>query len=97
MSRLSAIALSVTAALVVVACADNILKERPAMKAASKTTVPSFSVSGALAKRQSTTCAAYRRQLLQIQTAKRQLGALTRDQYQARELTLNALIADVCE
>jgi hypothetical protein len=98
MSRLSAIALALATALMVAACADNILKERPAAKATSTATPPSFSVSGAAAKRQSTVCAAYRRQLKQIQNAQVFHGLeAQKEQLKARELSLNAVIADACE
>ena len=40
MTRASAVALALTALLVVTACADNILKERPANSAASEPPLP---------------------------------------------------------
>ena len=65
MTRASAVALALTALLVVTACADNILKERPANSAAKRTAAaaPKFAVT---TKGQSSVCAAYRRQLAQV-------------------------------
>jgi hypothetical protein len=96
MSRLSVAALVVVASVAVVACADNILKERPSAKAVrTASEKASFSVAGS-AKGQSSVCAAYRRQLrvVQLRQATRKDQA---DQLKARELSLNAIIADACE
>jgi hypothetical protein len=99
MIRVSAVAFVVVAAFVTVACADNILKERPSTKAARATAAakPAFSAAGA-AKGQSSVCAAYRRQLRVAElrratTSDKGLAA----QLQAKELSLNAIIADACE
>jgi hypothetical protein len=98
MTRVSAVALVVVASIITVACADNILKERPLAKvtktAAAK---PAFSAAGS-AKGQSSVCGAYRRQLRVTQlrrstTADQALAS----QLKARELSLNAIIADACE
>jgi hypothetical protein len=96
MSRLSVAALVVVASVAVVACADNILKERPSAKAVRATTAkPAFAAMGK-AKGESSVCAAYRRQLrvVQLRQATRKDQA---DQLKARELSLNAIIADACE
>jgi hypothetical protein len=99
MTRASAVALALTTLLAVTACADNILKERP-VNAAKRTTAiaPKFSVT---TKGQSSVCQAYRRQLAQV---KREEGmaavnshAYNLDNLKAKELSLNAVIADACE
>lgn len=85
------------AALAVGGCADNILKERPAtrtVKTAAANKV-AFSVNS---RGQSTVCGSYRRQLAQVKRA--QLvpsSAQHRDELKAKELSLNAVIADACE
>jgi hypothetical protein len=100
MTRASAVALALTAVLVVTACADNILKERPVNSAAKRTaaSAPKFAVT---TKGQSSVCAAYRRQLAQV---KRDQGmallnphAWSMQDLKAKELSLNAVIADACE
>lgn len=100
MTRASAVALALTAVLAVTACADNILKERPVNNVAKRAAVPGpkFSVA---TKGQSSVCAAYRRQLAQV---KREQGfaalnphASNLQDLKARELTLNAVMADACE
>jgi hypothetical protein len=100
MTRASAVALALTAVLVVTACADNILKERPVNSAAKRTVAPApkFAVT---TKGQSSVCAAYRRQLAQV---KREQGmaalnphAWSMQDLKAKELSLNAVIADACE
>lgn len=99
MTRASAVALALTAVLVVTACADNILKERPVNSVKRvAATAPKFSVA---TKGQSSVCAAYRRQLAAV---KRQetLAALNSHAFnlqdlKAKELSLNAVIADACE
>ena len=95
MSRLSIAALVLVASVAVVACADNILKERPTAKAV-RTASPkaAFAVTGS-AKGQSSVCAAYRRQLRVVQLRRAALGQS--DELKARELSLNAIIADACE
>ena len=96
MSRLSVAMVALVCSVAVVACADNILKERPSAKAVRTSgTRASFSAQGS-AKGQSSTCAAYRRQLrvVQLRQATRKDQA---DQLKARELSLNAIIADACE
>jgi hypothetical protein len=80
----------------VVACADNILKERPSAKAVRASgTRASFSAQGS-AKGQSSVCVAYRRQLRVVQL-RRATQPEQGDQLKARELSLNAIIADACE
>ena len=99
MTRASVVALALTATLAVTACADNILKERPVNNAAKPTaTAPRFAVT---TKGQSSVCAAYRRQLAQV---KREQGlaainphAHNAQDLKAKELSLNAVIADACE
>jgi hypothetical protein len=101
MTRTSAVALALAlaAALAVTACADNILKERPVNSAKLvAASAPKFSVA---TKGQSSVCAAYRRQLAAV---KRQevLAALNSHAFnlqdlKAKELSLNAVIADACE
>lgn len=100
MTRASAVALALTAVLVVTACADNILKERPTNSAAKRAAVPApkFAVT---TKGQSSVCAAYRRQLAQVK--RDQVMALlnphgwSMQDLKAKELSLNAVIADACE
>jgi len=99
MSRLTVAMVAVVCSVAVVACADNILKERPTAKAV-RTASPkaAFAVTGS-AKGQSSVCAAYRRQLrvVQLRQAATQVGKSNADQLKARELSLNAIIADSCE
>jgi len=97
MSRLSVVALVVTS-VVLVACADNILKERPSTKAVRSTAAkPAFAAMGS-AKGESSVCAAYRRQLRVVQLRQQmRSGKEQADQLKARELSLNAIIADACE
>ena len=67
MSRLSVAALVLVASVAVVACADNILKERPTTKAVrTASPKPAFAATGS-AKGESSVCAAYRRQLRVVQ------------------------------
>jgi hypothetical protein len=96
MSRLSIAALVLVASVAVVACADNILKERPTAKAV-RTASPkaAFAVTGS-AKGQSSVCAAYRRQLRVVELRRAALKDQS-DELKARELSLNAIIADACE
>jgi hypothetical protein len=98
MVRISAATVLVLASLATAACADNLLKERPAAKAVkSSTQKAAFSVQGS-AKGESSVCASYRRQLrvlqLRIATAP---NKGTADQLKAKQLSLNAVIADACE
>jgi hypothetical protein len=96
MSRLSVAVLALVCSVAVVACADNILKERPSAKAVRAAgTRASFAAQGS-AKGQSSTCAAYRRQLRVVQL-RRQTQPEQAEQLKARELSLNAIIADACE
>ena len=98
MTRASVVALAITT-MVVAACADNILKERPVNSAKRvAVTAPKFSVT---TKGQSSVCAAYRRQLAQV---KRQESLVALNPHsgnaqdlKAKELSLNAVIADACE
>jgi len=99
MIRVSTVALVAVAAVVTVACADNILKERPSAKATRTAAAvrPAFSAAGS-AKGQSSVCAAYHRQLRVAElrrttTSDQALAA----QLKAKELSLNAIIADACE
>ena len=98
MSRLTAVVVLIVALVASAACADNLLKERPTSKAARSTSVrPTFSAQGS-AKGESSVCAAYRRQLRVVQL--RQVtkpGKAVADQLKAKELSLNAIIADACE
>jgi len=96
MSRLSIAALVLVASIAVVACADNILKERPTAKAV-RTASPkaAFAVTES-AKGQSSVCAAYRRQLRVVELRRAALKGQS-DELKARELSLNAIIADACE
>jgi hypothetical protein len=95
MSRLSVVALVVVASVAVVACADNILKERPARAVRSTPTKVAFKVAGS-AKGESSVCGAYRRQLRVVQL-RRATQPDQAEQLKARELSLNAIIADACE
>jgi hypothetical protein len=99
MPRLSVLALVVAAAILSVACADNVLKPRQTAKAVGTAAAkPAFSAVGS-AKGESSVCAAYRRQLrvVQLRQAATQVGKSNADQLKARELSLNAIIADSCE
>jgi hypothetical protein len=98
MIRVSAATVLVLASLASAACADNLLKERPAAKVVKSTTPKAaFAVQGS-AKGASSVCASYRRQLRVVQL---RLAATpnkaTNDQLKAKELSLNAVIADACE
>jgi hypothetical protein len=98
MSRVSVAIALVLASVVTVACADNILKERPSARTNRTSTLkPTFSAAGA-AKGESSVCSAYRRQLrvvrLRQQTSS---GRAVADELKAKELSLNAIIADACE
>jgi hypothetical protein len=100
MSR-AALALALLASsLGIVACADNILKERPAQRVVKTQAVkPSFSATGS-AKGQSSVCAAYRRQLALVRSqrlAKQMANSPALQNLKAKELSLNAVIADACE
>ena len=98
MSRIPAVALALTAALAVTACADNILKERPVHSVAkpAAATAPKFSVT---TKGQSSVCAAYRRQLAMVKSQEgfAVLAHRSTADLKAKELSLNAVIADACE
>ena len=85
------------AALAVGGCADNILKERPVTRTAKKGTANkvAFSVNS---RGRSTVCGSYQRQLAQVKRA--ELAPATArqlDELKAKELSLNAVIADACE
>jgi hypothetical protein len=79
-------------------CADNLLKERPSARAARTAGVkPTFSAAGA-AKGESSVCAAYRRQLRVVQLRQQtSTGKAYAAELKAKELSLNAIIADACE
>jgi hypothetical protein len=97
MSRLSVAVVALVCSVAVVACADNILKERPSTKTVRSTgTRASFSAQGS-AKGQSSVCAAYRRQLRVVQLRRATTQPEQAGQLKARELSLNAIIADACE
>jgi hypothetical protein len=88
--------MALVCSVAVVACADNILKERPSAKAVRAAGArASFAAKGS-AKGQSSTCSAYRRQLRVVQL-RRQTQPDQAEQLKARELSLNAIIADACE
>ena len=98
MSRVAAAVVLVLASVATVACADNILKERPSSRAARASGLkPTFSAAGA-ARGESSVCSAYRRQLrvvrLRQQTAS---GKSVAGELRSKELSLNAIIADACE
>jgi len=98
MSRVPLLALVLVSLLGTSGCADNILKERPVNRTATAVVKKSgLSMSGA-ANGQSSVCAAYRRQLLQVT---RLLSAAHVQQRQqelnSKQLSLNAVIADACE
>jgi hypothetical protein len=98
MIRVSAAALLVLVSLASTGCADNLLKERPAVKAAQTSGVrPTFSAAGS-AKGESSVCGAYRRQLRVVQLRQMTPSGKTRvAELKAKELSLNAVIADACE
>jgi hypothetical protein len=98
MLRVSAVALLVFAAILSASCADNILKERPVARTSRTSAVkPTFSAAGS-AKGESSVCAAYRRQLRVVQLRQlTQSGKAHADELKAKELSLNAIIADACE
>jgi hypothetical protein len=96
MTRVSVLVLAL-AALAAGGCADNILKERPVtrtMKTAAANKV-AFSVNS---RGQSTVCGSYRRQLALVKRAElMRSSAQHLEEWKAKELSLNAVIADACE
>jgi hypothetical protein len=93
MSRVLVLCLAATGVLV--ACADNILKERPVRTAGSQQSATSLS---ATSKSHSSVCASYRRQLHQVHLAQSLKQLSTRKaELKSKELSLNAVIADACE
>ena len=85
------------ASLASAGCADNLLKERPSAKATRTAAVkPTFSAAGS-AKGESSVCAAYRRQLRVVQLRRMTQMGKQSDDLKAKELSLNAVIADACE
>jgi hypothetical protein len=90
--------LLVLASLASAGCADNLLKERPTTRAARTAALkPTFSAAGS-AKGESSVCSAYRRQLRVVQLRQAvQSGKAIAADLKARELSLNAVIADACE
>jgi hypothetical protein len=98
MIRLRATALLVAVFTVSAACADNLLKERPTTRvAASNAVKPTFSATGS-ARGGSSVCSAYRRQLRVVQLRQlTQSGKAHSAELKAKELSLNAVIADACE
>lgn len=99
MIRVSAVTgVLVLALLASAGCADNLLKERPTTKTVRATGVrPTFSAAGS-AKGESSVCGAYRRQLkvVQLRLALKPAKAVA-DELKAKDLSLNAIIADACE
>ena len=99
MIRVSAVAgVLVLALLASAGCADNLLKERPTTKTVRATGVrPTFSAAGS-ARGESSVCGAYRRQLrvVQLRLALKPAKAVA-DELKAKDLSLNAIIADACE
>lgn len=98
MIRVSAVAgVLVLALLASAGCADNLLKERPTTKARATGVRPTFSAAGS-AKGESSVCGAYRRQLrvVQLRLALKPAQAVA-DELKAKDLSLNAIIADACE
>jgi hypothetical protein len=98
MFRLSAAALLVLASVASAGCADNVLKERPVASATRTPGLkPAFSATGS-AKGESSVCGSYRRQLRVVQLRRMtQTGKAMADELRAKELSLNAIIADACE
>jgi hypothetical protein len=98
MTRVRMVTALLLAAVVSAACADNLLKERPTAKAVRATTPKAaFSAVGS-AKGSSSVCAAYRRQLRVTQLRQRlSPPKAVAEQLAAKELSLNAVIADACE
>ena len=98
MTRMSAATMLVLASLASAGCADNLLKERPTTKAARTAALkPTFSAAGS-AKGESSVCSAYRRQLRVVQLRQMvQSGKAIAGDLKAKELSLNAVIADACE
>lgn len=98
MFRVSAAALLVLASVASAGCADNVLKERPVNRVVKTSgPKPSFSATGS-AKGESSVCGAYRRQLRVVQLRQMtQSGKALASELKAKELSLNAIIADACE
>lgn len=87
--------LSVAGVLLLGACADNILKERPIRSSSTGASAASMSTGS---KTQASICRAYRRQLHVVKTAQltQRLSSQAKA-LKAKELSLNAVIADVCQ
>ena len=98
MSRVPAALLLALATLASAGCADNLLKERPSTRATRTTAVkPAFSAAGS-AQGESSVCSAYRRQLRVVQLRQQtSTGKAHASELKAKELSLNAIIADACE
>jgi hypothetical protein len=98
MSRVSGLVLVVFVSVASAGCADNLLKERPATRVSATAGVrPTFSAAGS-AKGESSVCSAYRRQLRVAQLRQlTQSGKARAEELKAKELSLNAIIADACE
>lgn len=93
MSRVLVLCLSAT--VVLVACADNILKERPVRAASIQEPATSLS---ATSKSHSSVCGAYRRQLQLVKVAQSlRVMSSRKAELRGKELSLNAVIADACE
>jgi hypothetical protein len=98
MSRAPLLALVLLGLVGMTACADNILKERPVTRTTTAVVKkPALTLSGA-SKGQSSVCAAYRRQLLQVTRLLSNAHVAQRKQELTnKQLSLNAVIADACE
>ena len=98
MSRAPLLALALMTLVGTTGCADNILKERPVNRPTTAVVKkPALSLSGA-AKGQSSVCAAYRRQLLQVTRLLSNAHlAQKKQELTSKQLSLNAVIADACE
>jgi len=98
MTRIPVAALLLLASLSSAGCADNVLKERPVNRVVKTSGAkPSFSATGS-AKGESSVCGAYRRQLRVVQLRQMtQSGKAFASELKAKELSLNAVIADACE
>jgi hypothetical protein len=87
--------LSVAGVLLLGACADNILKERPVRSSSTAGSAVSMSTGS---ETQASICRAYRRQLHAVKVSQltQRLSSQAKA-LKAKELSLNAIIADACE
>jgi hypothetical protein len=87
--------LSVAGVVLLGACADNILKERPVRSSSTTGSAVSMSTGS---KTQASICRAYRRQLHVVKTEQLTMRLSSQKKaLHAKELSLNAIIADACE